>query len=276
MNQMKVTQTISGDDELIDFAVSSDGKVADIYTMHVSSLTKKDLHAKINEYVTLTDPNVGVKTLKEENGKDKVNETLFNIVSAFLKGSKRGRSDSVFDKDERGSKKLKGETQDDIPLIVVDIDLTNTEEYGNLTTLMNAIRENIERRKIQAEEWGKKWENLTEEEINELDRKYEEEIKREEEFERLNDPDYVPGISEEYEDDSEDDSEDEFDSEDEDDSEDDSENDSDTLTDDSQEESNEMSELQELADEFNKYKERLEKNKNDNKNDDDDDDKDKK
>ena len=246
---MKVIQVVSGDIELIDFAVSSSPyKSADIYTMHVSSLKKPDLHEKINKYVTLTDPDtVWDKLKKETKTDDMVDDELFNIIAAFLKGSKRGRSTSVFDELETTPRKKRKTTKlnnnnnnnndDDnnglrsqhplnplnpldpngnIMAIIISMieppppppdeidsddddgelpieppppELNQAEQFHSFDDLINTITNNAISRDDRGETGGNgnlinEWENMTAEELDIIDRAYEEEIR--------NDPDYDP------------------------------------------------------------------------------------
>lgn len=193
---MKVIQTVSGCKTFVDFAVTKDENLADIYSMSCSVLDRENIKENIEKYLTITESDVNWKTLKRENGKQKVSKELFDVISAFLTGSARGRCDSTFESNE---------TQNEIPVenyprvdIIFSIDtrLANDLEYQNIEELTQKINENQQKRRDRFDEWARNWESMTPEQIEDLNQRYEEEIQHEQEQEMQDDPDYEPSDSE--------------------------------------------------------------------------------
>ena len=195
---MKVVQSISGDKSFIDFAITKDNVKADIYSISNSVLDKKNFKEKLDKYVTLTESDIPWSKIKIENGKQKVDKEFFDIISAFLTGSTRGRTDSTFEDNPHGdngydSKRPRMET---IGITLsIDTRVTNDDEYKNMEELVRQIQENQQQRTDRFDEWGKSWESMTPEEIEDLNRRYEEEMQRELEMQIDDDPDYEPESS---------------------------------------------------------------------------------
>ena len=145
---MKVVQSISGDKTFVDFAVTKDEKVADIYSVLISTLSRTDFKEKLDKYVTLTESQVDWNGIKIEKGKQQVDADTSQIISAFLSGSTRGRTDSTFKNDEPDEPEPKRQRTEII--LQIDTRLTNEEEYQDL---IKQINENQQNRKDQFDEY---------------------------------------------------------------------------------------------------------------------------
>jgi hypothetical protein len=187
---MKVLQTVSGDKSFIDFAITKDEKVADIYSISSSSLIRENFKEKLDKYVTLTESGIPWNKIKIEKGKEQVDTEKFEIISAFLTGSTRGRSDSTFE-NGNGNPDPESDPKRQRMEITLSIDtrLTNEDEYQEL---IKQIRENEQKRRDQLDDYVRGWESMSPEEIEELNRKYDDAIKQEAEQQIQDDPDYEP------------------------------------------------------------------------------------
>lgn len=184
---MKIIQSESGDKSFIDFAITKDGKTADIYSVSSSVLKREDLKEKLDKYVTMTESGIPWTKIKTETGDQKVDKELLDLISAFLTGSTRGRSDSTFEDPEPKRQRME-------ITLSIDTGLSNDDQYADL---INDIQNRQQQRTDKFDEWIKGWEAMTPEEIDELNRRYEMEMLDEAEQQFADDPDYEPESSDE-------------------------------------------------------------------------------
>lgn len=184
---MKIVQSISGDKSFVDFAITKDQKTADIYSVSSSVLKREDLKEKLDKYVTLTESEIPWNKIKTETGEQKVENELFDLISAFLTGSTRGRSDSTFEEPEPKRQRME-------ITLSIDTGLANDEQYADL---ISDIQNRQQQRMDKFDEWVRGWEAMTPEEIDELNRRYEMEMLQEAEQQFADDPDYEPESSDE-------------------------------------------------------------------------------